>query len=193
MIVLIGGAPGVGKSIVAYQLARELALLRLIDLDILRDVLRMQSREKDDPILFRNALNAWELHGDFCPKTVLDGFEAHIRPLTGVAFRLVDSYLSTGKSAIFHGAALVPGQMARYHQRGVLSVVLAARSEAAYRDRFIDKHRMRTGRDPADVRIQAGWILHQKIVADAEASGLQVVDAESPADAVAALMRRISS
>ena len=193
MIILVGGAPGVGKSIVAYQLARELALLRLIDLDILRDVLRMQSREKDDPILFRNALNAWELHGDFSPKTVLDGFDAHIRPLTGIAFRLVDSYLSTGKSAIFHGAALVPGRMARYHQRGVLSVVLAARSEAAYRNRFIDKHRMRTGRDPAEVRIKAGWILHQNIVAEAEACGLQVVDAESPADAVNALMRRISS
>ena len=40
MIVLIGGAPGVGKSMVAYQLARELGLLRLIDLDVLRDNLR---------------------------------------------------------------------------------------------------------------------------------------------------------
>lgn len=193
MIVLIGGAPGVGKSIVAYQLARELALLRLIDLDVLRDLLRIQSREKDDPILFCNALNAWELHGPFSEATVQAGFHAHVRPLVGATFRLIDSYLNTGKSAIFHGVGLLPSQMARYHQRGVHQVVIAARDEASYRERFVEKHRMRTGLLPTQVRIDAGWILHRQIVSEAEACGLQVIAEDSPAQAVALLMRRISS
>ena len=193
MIVLIGGAPGVGKSMVAYQLARELGLLRLIDLDVLRDILRIQCREKDDPILFCNALNAWELHGPFSESTVQAGFQAHVRPLVGATFRLVDSYLNTGKSAIFHGVGLLPSQMARYRQRGVLAVIVAASDEASYREGFIEKHRTRTGLMPAQVRIDAGWILHRQIVAEARDCGLQIIAESTPAQAVAQVMRRLRS
>ncbi|MFN7131314.1 MAG: AAA family ATPase, partial [Myxococcales bacterium] len=113
MLLLIGGAPGVGKSSVAMEISRELGMTRHIDLDVIRDVLRIQSREQDDPMLFRNALNAYELHGALNPPNVIAGFQAHVRPLTGAAARLVDSYLSTGKSAIFHGVPLLPAQFAR--------------------------------------------------------------------------------
>ncbi|MDR0966160.1 MAG: AAA family ATPase [Myxococcales bacterium] len=193
MIVLIGGAPGVGKSAVAYQLARELALLRLIDLDVLRDMLRIQSREKDDPILFCNALNAWELHGPFGEKSVHEGFHAHMRPIVGAAFSLIDSYLSAGKSAIFHGVGLLPSQMARYQRRNVHQVVVATVDEESYRTRLIEKYRMRTGMDPLKVRIDAGWMLHRQIVAEAEACGLLVIAESAPAQAVAKLMHRIRS
>ena len=96
MLLLIGGAPGIGKSSVALEIARELGTMRLVDLDVLRDVLRIQSREQDDPMLFRNALNAWELHGPLSTATVVAGFEANVRPLAGAATRLIESYLSTG-------------------------------------------------------------------------------------------------
>lgn len=194
MIILVGGAPGVGKSAMAFELARNLGVYRLIDLDILRDMIRLQSREKDDPILFRNALNAWELHGPFSQKTVVDGFYAHTRQQVAVTFRMVDSYLSTGKSAIFHGAALLPSQMARYQKRtDVHAFVVASRDEAAYRASFVETHRMRTGRDPAEIRVEAGWILHQSILKAAKECGMAIVAEDGVKKAVEAMMGRIAS
>jgi 2-phosphoglycerate kinase len=193
MLLLIGGAPGVGKSTVAHEVARELGLLRLVDLDVVRDLLRIQSREQDDPMLFRNALNAYELHGALNGPTVLAGFQAHVRPMVGAAARLVDSYLSTGKSAVFHGVPLVPNQFARYRTRGVQFVMLAAANEDAYRKRLGERGRVRAGRVPASDRLEAGWLIHQHLVADAQACGVPVIAEETPAKASAALLRRISS
>ena len=189
MIVLIGGAPGVGKSVVASALARHLDILRLIDLDILRDILRLQSREREDPVLFMNALNAWELHGSFSEKMVMDGFHAHIRQQLGLTFRLIDSYLASGKSAILHGTALLPSQTARYRNKDVHTFVIACTDEEAYRASFIELHKMRTGSTPRDIRIHAGWILHQNIVREAQDCGAQIIFGGIPPSGVHSLGR----
>ncbi len=193
MLLLIGGAPGVGKSTVAHEIGRELGLLRLVDVDVVRDLLRIQSREQDDPMLFRNALNAYELHGALNPATVLAGFQTHVRPMVGATSRLVDSYLSTGKSAVVHGVPLIPNQFARYRTRGVQFVMLAAQSEDHYRKRLGDRGRVRAGRVPANDRLDAGWQVHQYLVSDANACGIPVIAEDSPAKMVAAVLRRISS
>lgn len=193
MLLLIGGAPGVGKSTVALEISRELGLLRHIDLDVVRDLLRIQSREQDDPMLFRNALNAWELHGPLSPKTAIEGFQAHIRPLAGAASRLVDSYLSTGKAAIFHGVPLLPGQFARYRSRGVHLVLLAAPSEEAYKQRLADRQRFRAGKAAGEDRLTAGWYIHQHLHAEAIAHNVPVIIEESPEKAAAQVLRQFRS
>jgi len=193
MLLLIGGAPGIGKSAVAHQVAHELGLLRLVDLDVIRDLLRIQSREQDDPMMFRNALNAWELHGPISPATVVAGFQAHIRPLEGASSRLLDNYLRTSKSAIFHGVPLVPSHCARYRNLGAHLVLLAARNEEEYRARLSERGRLRAGRAPAKERLDAGWLLHQHLVADAAACGVPVISEETESQNVSALLKRISS
>lgn len=193
MLLLIAGAPGVGKSVVAHEVARELGMLRLVDVDVIRDLLRIQSREQDDPMLFRNALNAYELHGPLSPTTVVAGFQAHIRPLAGAVARILDSYLVTGKSAIFHGVPLVPSQFSRYRARGAQIVLLGAPSEEAYRKRLADRGRVRAGRAPAKDRLDAGWAIHQHLVGDAAACGVPVIAEETAAKAVTAVLKRISS
>ena len=193
MLLLIAGAPGVGKSVVAHEVARELGLLRLVDVDVIRDLLRIQSREQDDPMLFRNALNAYEMHGALSQASTIAGFQAHVRPLAGAVARMIDSYLVTGKSAIFHGVPLVPGQFSRYRSRGAQIVLLAATSEEEYRKRLGDRGRVRAGRAPAKDRLDAGWMIHQHLLADASACGVAVIAEATPAKAVQAVLKRISS
>lgn len=193
MLLLIAGAPGVGKSVVAHEVARELGLLRLVDVDVIRDLLRIQSREQDDPMLFRNALNAYEMHGALNAATVVAGFQAHVRPLAGAAARMIDSYLVTGKGAIFHGVPLVPSQFSRYRSRGAQIILLAAGSEEDYRKRLSDRGRVRAGRPPAKDRLDAGWLIHQHLLSDASACGVAVVAEDTPAKAVQAVLKRISS
>ena len=193
MLLLIAGAPGVGKSVVAHEVARELGLLRLVDVDVIRDLLRIQSREQDDPMLFRNALNAYELHGVLTPATVVAGFQAHVRPLAGAVARIIDSYLVTGKSAIFHGVPLVPSQFSRYRARGAQVILLAASSEEEYRKRLSDRGRVRAGRVPAKERLDAGWLIHQHLISDATSCGVAVIAEDTPGKAVSAVLKRISS
>ncbi len=193
MLLLIGGAPGVGKSTVAMEVGRELGLNRHIDLDVIRDVLRIQSREQDDPMLFRNALNAWELHGPLSPATAIDGFQANVRPLAGAASRLIDSYLSTGKGAIFHGVPLTPAQFGRYRTRGVHFVLLGAPDEDTYKARLAERQRIRAGKAHAEDRLTAGWYIHQHLHAEAIANNVPVIIEETPEKAAAAVLRRFRS
>ncbi len=194
MLLLIGGAPGVGKSVVAHEVGRELGMLRLVDVDVIRDLLRIQSREQDDPMLFRNALNAYALHGGALnASAVLNGFQAHNRPLAGAAARMIDSYLITGKSAIFHGVPLIPSQFSRYRSRGAQIVLIAAVNEVDYHKRLADRGRVRAGRVPAKDRLDAGWVIHQNLVADAHSCGIAVIAEDTPGKSVAAVLKRISS
>ena len=193
MLLLVAGAPGVGKSVVAHEVARELGMLRLVDIDVIRDLLRIQSREQDDPMLFRNALNAYELHGAMTADSVVAGFQAHIRPLAGATARMIDSYLITGKSAIFHGVPLVPTQFQRYRARGAQIILLAAPSEDEYRKRLSDRGRVRAGRVPARERLDAGWFIHQHLVSDASSCGVAVIAEGTVAQTVTAVLKRISS
>jgi 2-phosphoglycerate kinase len=193
MLLLIGGAPAVGKSTVAQEIARDLRLLRLVDFDVVRDVMRIQSREQDDPALFRNALNAYELHGEFSPSNVIAGFQSHVRPLAGAASRLLESYLGTNKSAVFHGVPLVPSQFARYRARGVHFALLAAPSEDTYRRRLAERGRARAGREPSAARLDAGWLIHQHLVSDALENGVPVIAEDEAGEAAAMVLRRIRS
>jgi 2-phosphoglycerate kinase len=193
MLLLIGGAPGIGKSTVAHEVARELGLPRLVDTDLVRDILRIQSREQDDPMLFRNALSAWQVHGDATPAGVIAGLQSHLRPLIGATTRLLDSYLSTGKSAIFHGVPLLPSHFARYQTRGVQIALLAAPSEEDYRKRLAERGLFRAGRLPGHEHLETGWVIHQHLVADATAAGVPVVTVDTESRAACALLRRIRS
>jgi 2-phosphoglycerate kinase len=164
-----------------------------VDVDVIRDLLRIQSREQDDPMLFRNALNAYDLHGPLSPITALTGFQAHVRPLAGAAARMIESYLSTRKSAIIHGVPIVPSQFVRFRSRGVQLALLAAPSEEVFRKRLADRGRARAGQIPSTDRLEAGWTIHQFLVSDAEACGVPVIQEETVIKAVSTLLHRISS
>jgi 2-phosphoglycerate kinase len=113
--------------------------------------------------------------------------------MVGAAMRLLDGYMRVGKSAIFHGVPIVPCQFARYRSLGAHLVLLAARNEDEYCKRFAERAKARAGRFPSNERVEAGWILHQHLVADATACGVPIIAEATPAKAASSLLKRISS
>lgn len=59
LLLLIGGAPGTGKSTVANELAARLGIVRTQSTDMLREVLRMMLPERLLPVLHASSFNAW--------------------------------------------------------------------------------------------------------------------------------------
>jgi 2-phosphoglycerate kinase len=71
LLLLIGGAPGSGKSTIATALASQLDIFRTQSTDMLREVMRMMTPERLLPVLHRSSFEAWrvlpdidESHGD---------------------------------------------------------------------------------------------------------------------------------
>jgi 2-phosphoglycerate kinase len=60
LLLLIGGAPGCGKSTVATEVASRLDIFRTQSTDMLREVMRMMIPERLLPVLYRSSFDAWK-------------------------------------------------------------------------------------------------------------------------------------
>jgi len=59
LVLLIGGAPGCGKSAVATEIAHRLEIGRTQSTDLLREVMRMMIPDRLLPVLHTSSFNAW--------------------------------------------------------------------------------------------------------------------------------------
>ena len=60
ILILIGGAPGTGKSALATELAQRLEIVRTQSTDLLREVMRMMIPERLLPVLHKSSYDAWQ-------------------------------------------------------------------------------------------------------------------------------------
>ncbi|MEN8175857.1 MAG: ATP cone domain-containing protein, partial [Pseudomonadota bacterium] len=60
LILLLGGAPGCGKSTIATEMASRLDIFRTQSTDMLREVMRMMIPERLMPVLYKSSFDAWQ-------------------------------------------------------------------------------------------------------------------------------------
>lgn len=60
ILIMIGGAPGTGKSALATELAQRLEIVRTQSTDLLREVMRMMIPERLLPVLHKSSYDAWQ-------------------------------------------------------------------------------------------------------------------------------------
>lgn len=61
LVLLIGGAPGCGKSTIATELAHRLDIVRTQSTDMLREVMRMMVPKRLMPVLHTSSFVAWQM------------------------------------------------------------------------------------------------------------------------------------
>jgi 2-phosphoglycerate kinase len=59
-VLLIGGAPGTGKSAIATEIAHRMEIARVQSTDLLREVMRMMMPKRLIPVLHRSSYDAWK-------------------------------------------------------------------------------------------------------------------------------------
>ena len=146
VIILIGGAPGVGKSTIASELGYRLGIPRMVSTDAVRQALRSLISPELSPLLHESSYTAWraELLGperiDARPEPVrvIRGFRAQIQQLATAITAIIERNLHENMSLVMEGIHLVPGLSPKREFEGALVVelMLMVEDEDSHRDHF---------------------------------------------------------
>jgi 2-phosphoglycerate kinase len=112
LIILIGGATGVGKSTIATQLATRLGITRVVSTDAVREVLRSAFTAEMFPTLYASSFEADKAVRQPIPHSgdrLIIGFREQAAAVAVGAQRLIDRAIAEGTDVIIEGAHLVPG------------------------------------------------------------------------------------
>ena len=112
IVVLIGGATGVGKSTIATQIASRLGIVRVIPSDAVREVMRGLFSRELMPALYTSSFDAdsalREPPGKAEDKVIV-GFREQTAAVAVGIRALIERAAVEGTSAIIEGAHVVPG------------------------------------------------------------------------------------
>lgn len=192
VVVLIGGATGVGKSTVATKLAARLDLNRVITTDTVREIMRGFLSPLDAPGIHRSSFEANA--SDPVPEFI-DQAAVVTRGLT----ELVKRMITERKDVIVEGVHLVPGGFsggpvaALRNDAVVCQVLLVLGDPDVHRSHFLHRLENEHGRDPrrylrhfdAIRRVQA------HLIELAAIHGVPTVEAQSLDDAIQAVIERV--
>lgn len=188
VVVLVAGAAGVGKSVLAAELGYRLGIPRVVSTDSVRQALRSLISPDLSPVLHASSYAAWraELLPDEIAsarpkrKRVVRGFQAQVHQMGTAIEAIIGRHLTEGTSVVIEGTHLVPGLSPRGAFDGALvaEMVLAVADESDHRDNFGRREARAKGRPSDDylehfpeIRMIQEFVLQQ-----AGREGVPVVD-----------------
>ena len=145
IVILIGGAPGTGKSALATEIAQRLEIVRIQSSDLLREVMRMMIPERLIPVLHKSSYDAWQaLPGsadadDSEGNYVIDGYLAQAELLKVPCEAVINRSLHEESSLILEGVHVHQATVdlvASERDAIVIPIMLAVLSRDKLRDRF---------------------------------------------------------
>ena len=142
LIILIGGATGVGKSTVATQLASRLGITRIIPTDAVREVMRAMFSEELMPTLHTSSFDAVHLVRHPLPRNadpVIIGFREQAAAVAVGAQALMRRAVAESTDLVLEGAHLVPGffEPAEFTDAFVVQFVITVDDPDAHRSHFL--------------------------------------------------------
>jgi len=193
LVILIGGATGVGKSTIATQLAARLGIVRVVATDMIREVMRALFSKELMPTLYTSSFDAGTELREPGPRgddRVIAGFREQA-DLVAVGLKaLLDRAATEGLSVIVEGAHVVPGvlDVEPYRDRLVpVPAIVTVDDEELHRSHFavesMDRRRQRHSTGFDNIRKVQKYIRSQAL-----AHGVPVVRNYSLDQAIAAVI-----
>jgi 2-phosphoglycerate kinase len=143
LVVLVGGATGVGKSTIATMLAYRLGITRVVPTDAIREVMRAMFSEDLMPTLHTSSFDAARLVRHPLPRSadpVIIGFREQASAVAVGVEALVARAADEGTDLIVEGAHVVPGFIddTRFKGRAVVvPLVVTVDDEELHRSHFV--------------------------------------------------------
>jgi len=141
IIILMGGATGVGKSTVATMLASRLGITRQVSTDIIREVMRSLFAPQLVPTLYSSSFNAFEALRIPLPqatdKVILGFLEQAAMVWVGIR-ALIERAILERTNFIIEGAHVVPGIIDPqfFKDAIVIQMMLSVHDEQQHRSHF---------------------------------------------------------
>lgn len=141
LVVLIGGATGVGKSTIATQLAARLGISRVVATDAVREVMRAMLSPELMPALHTSSFEAGTaLREPPTKDTVVAGFREQTAAVSVGVEALLERAAVEGISMIIEGTHVVPGFFdldSRKRQIVSVPVIVTVEDEDVHREHFL--------------------------------------------------------
>ncbi len=143
IVVLMGGATGVGKSTIATQLAARLGIVRVVATDSIREVMRAMFSAELMPTIYTSSFDADSALREPPPRTadkVIVGFREQTAAVAVGVHALVERAAVEGTSVVVEGAHITPGffDLAPYEGRVLgVPVVITVEDEEVHRSHFV--------------------------------------------------------
>ncbi len=185
LVILIGGATGVGKSTVATMLAARLGIVRIVSTDAVREVMRAFFSPELMPAIHSSSFDAAGALRQPLPASVdpvVAGFrEQTVAVAVGVK-ALVERARTEGTHLIIEGAHIVPGfiDLKLYERSAFLvQLVISVKDEGLHRSHFYIRELDTQGTRPFD-RYVANFdnirTIQDYIMSQARSFDVKVVD-----------------
>lgn len=141
LIILIGGATGVGKSTIATQLANRLGITRVVSTDAVREVLRSAFTAEMFPTLYESSFEADRAVRQPIPHSadrLIIGFREQAAAVAVGAQALIDRAITENTDLILEGAHLVPGflQSVESDEAVIVPLLVTVDDEELHRSHF---------------------------------------------------------
>jgi 2-phosphoglycerate kinase len=143
LVILLGGATGVGKSTIATMLASRLGITRVIPTDAIREVMRSLFTEDIFPTLHTSSFDAARLVRHPLPRSadpVIVGFRDQASAVAVGIEALVQRAVDEGTDLIVEGAHVVPGFLDEKRFEGdavIVPMLVTVDDEELHRSHFV--------------------------------------------------------
>ena len=145
LIILIGGASGVGTSSMAFELANRLRLKNLISTDMIRELMRKIGSKELIPVIHKSSFDAYESirTPSIRIDSVIEGYISHVDVVNVGIEAIIERSVKEGISTIIEGVHIVPGFIKDelIEDNNIIMFTLTVDDEEAHKQRFYSRCR----------------------------------------------------
>jgi 2-phosphoglycerate kinase len=186
MILLLGGATGVGKTSLANEVAYRLGIQRVVSTDAIRQVMRTMLSAELVPAIHASSYEAHRVVTEIATADdpVVDAFRAQATTVSVGVRAMMDRALAENRSMIVEGVSVVPGllDLDPYGEPAqVIFLLVASLDEDAFTSRFAARGKDAIARPPHRYIANLDSILkiQDYLLELADAGGVPIVDNSS--------------
>ncbi|MDR2624198.1 MAG: 2-phosphoglycerate kinase [Methanobrevibacter sp.] len=200
LVVLIGGASGVGTSSIAFEIANRLGIKNTISTDMIREVMRKIVSKELIPVLHESSFSSYKgLRVPPPPEIdeILVGFKDHVDTVCVGVDAVIERALKEGISIVVEGVHVVPGyineKLTKHHN--VRMFILTVPDEETHKGRFYSRCRQMWARRPLQKYLDNFYAIrktHKFVESQARKFSVHVIENIDVITTIDAIMKDIS-